>query len=400
MTSPEIPIPSEFASKLRCVPAKDSRTDADIITALNKHVPVSSEKNIWTYWHAGVDAMPSWNKRIICDWVRLHGPEWTVRVLNTVPGHPNHALNWLEPDQLPETFVKGTMTGPYIGPHSADFQRGATIYRYGGAWLDVSCILFRSLDKICWDQLADENSPFTISAATQFDAIMSNAFIAARKGDPFIKAWHELFMHLWKGEKDWTGILKSALIMSFIQNINFSHSEAAGYHWKFTVDPTTVLGYIGQVLSWCRVSSLQEPNGGFDGVDYYTKHVLCFDALSEIWAAEKTIGFDGNDLHEVFTTRRDADPESKEYKKAYEATWRLLTESSLQKITHGKNLTTDIHCGVLLDQQEGSDCAPGTFGELLRYGRVHFEQTRERIDYRDAYRVEGDKVIHKGLLEE
>lgn len=176
MTSPEIPIPAEFASKLRLVSAKDSRTDAAIIAALNEHVPITSEKNIWTYWHAGVDAMPSWNKRAISDWVRLHGFEWTVRILNTVPGHPNHALNWLEPDQLPESFVKGTMTGPYTGPHSADFLRGAALYRYGGAWLDVSCILFRSLDKICWDELADEDSPFTIAAASQFDVVVANAF--------------------------------------------------------------------------------------------------------------------------------------------------------------------------------------------------------------------------------
>ncbi|KAL1611879.1 hypothetical protein SLS60_000101 [Paraconiothyrium brasiliense] len=399
MTGPEIPIPPEFASKVRYVPSKDSRTDAEIIAALNESVPVTSEKNIWTYWHAGIDAMPSWNQRTICDWVRLHGSDWTVRVLNTVPGHPNHALNWIESDQLPETFIKGKMTGPYTGPHSADFLRAATIYRYGGAWLDVSCMLFRSLDQICWDQLADDNSPFTISAAIQFDTIMANAFLVARKGDPFIKKWHELFMHLWKDQNDWTGIVKSPLIMSFLQNLNFGHAEEAGFRWKFTVDPVTVLGYVGQVLSWCRVASLKEPNGGFDGVDYYTKHVLCFDALNEIWAAEKTVGYDGNEIHKIFTTRLDADPESKEYKKAYEATWRLLTESSLQKITHGKNLTTDTHCGVLLDQQEGSDCAPGTFGELLRYGRVHFEQTREQIAYRDAYRVEGDKVIAKGLLE-
>lgn len=399
MTGPEIPIPAEFASKLRFAPNKDQRTDAEIIAALNEYVPVTSEKNIWTYWHAGTDAMPSWNQRTICDWVRMH-PEWTVRVLNTVPNHPNHALNWIDSDQLPETFVKGTMVGPYIGPHSADFLRGAALYRYGGAWMDVSCILFRTLDRICWNKLADSDSPYTISGAIQFDAVLANAFVAARKGDPFIKAWHILFVHLWKDQTDWTGIASSPLIRDLIAHINFSQSEAAGFHWKFTVPPATVLGYIGQVLSWQRVASLQEPNGGFDGVEYYTKHFLAFDALNEIWAAEKTVGFDGNDMHKIFNTRLDADPESEEYKMAYRAAWRLLSESSLQKITHGKGLTSDVHCGVLLDKIEGSDCAPGTFGELLRYGRVNFEQTREEIEYREAFRFDGEKIIRKGLLEE
>lgn len=399
MAGPDaLPIPPEFASQLRFVPSKDTRTDAEIIAELNTHVPITSEKNIWTYWHAGVDAMPTWNKRTVCDWVRIHGSDWTVRVLNTVPGHPNHALTWIDPDQLPETFVEGKMVGPYIGPHSADFLRGAALYRYGGAWMDVSCILFRSLDKICWDQLMDENSPYTISTSVMFDAYMANAFVAARKGDEFIKKWHELFMHLWKGQNDWSGIIKSPLI-AFVQGVDFSQSKAAGFHWHWDVDPMIVLGYVGQVIAWFRLAYLKEPNGGFDGVEYYTKHVLCLDSLSEVWGAEKTIGFNGEDMYKVFTTRRDADPESAEYKRAYEATWRLLTKSSMQKITHGKSLTKDIHCGFLLDQNEGSDCAPGTFGELLRYGSVHLEQTRERIEYRNAHRADPGKVLHKGLLE-
>ena len=134
-------------------------------------------------------------------------------------------------------------------------------------------------------------------------------------------------------------------------------------------------------------------------MDYYTKHVLCFDALNEMFKAEKLLDFAGEAIHKVFTTRRDADPDSEDYKLAYSTAWKLLTESSMQKITHGKGLTTDIHCGYLLDRNEGSDSEPGTFGELLRYGSVHFEQTRESIEYVDAHKVEGEKVIHKGLLE-
>jgi hypothetical protein len=48
-------------------------------------------------------------------------------------------------------------------------------------------------------------------------------------------------------------------------------------------------------------------------------------------------------------------------------------------------------------ENEGKDIEPGTFADLLRHGSVHFEQTREEIDY-----VAGPKpemVIRKGLLE-
>lgn len=189
MTGSRIPIPQEYKSQLRYVESKDKRNDAEILESLTEHVPISSEKNIWTYWHAGVRAMPPWCQRNIINWVRLHGSEWTVRVLDTVPGSPNHALKWISPNELPECFVKGTMTGPYIGPHSADFLRGAALYAYGGVWMDVGNVLFRHLDKICWDQLADEDTPYTISTPWMFAQYMANHFIAARKGDPFIKRW-------------------------------------------------------------------------------------------------------------------------------------------------------------------------------------------------------------------
>jgi mannosyltransferase OCH1-like enzyme len=67
--------------------------------------------------------------------------------------------------------------------------RGAALYAYGGVWMDVGNILFRNLDKVCWDQLADEESPFTVSVPWMFEQQMANHFIAARKGDVFVKKW-------------------------------------------------------------------------------------------------------------------------------------------------------------------------------------------------------------------
>lgn len=57
--------------------------------------------------------------------------------------------------------------------------------------------------------------------------------------------------------------------------------------------------------------------------------------------------------------------------------------SSLQKVIHGKHLTHDKNLGELWDDpaNEGSDCGPGTFAELLRYGAENFVQVREDIRY-------------------
>jgi hypothetical protein len=189
MTNQRIPIPEAYKLQLRYVEAKDTRTDAEILTSLGNHAPISSEKNIWTYWHSGVRSMPSWCQRNVINWVRLHGPDWTVRVLDHVPGSPNHALKWIDAEVLPEAFVKGTMTGPYVGPHSADFLRGAALFAYGGAWMDVGNILFRNLEKVCWEQLENEESPYTVCVPWMFEQYTANHFVAARKGDEFIKNW-------------------------------------------------------------------------------------------------------------------------------------------------------------------------------------------------------------------
>ena len=101
----------------------------------------------------------------------------------------------------------------------------------------------------------------------------------------------------------------------------------------------------------------------------------------------------------MLATRLDADPDSPQYKKAYRTVWRLLTGSSMQKITHGKNLTKGVALGVLWDlkENEGVDAKEGTFAELLRYGSVRFEQVAREVRYVEAERPEFR--IRKGLLE-
>ena len=187
--SQNIAVPEEFRSQLRHVEALDTRSSEEILESLSKHSPINSEKNVWTYWHSGVRSMPGWCQRNIVNWIRLQGSSWAVRVLDNVPNSPNNALKWVTADLLPETFVKGTMDGPYTGPHSADFLRGACLQLYGGVWMDVGIILIRRLEEICWKQLEDPSSPFEISVPWMYGTVMANHFVASRKGDPFIQRW-------------------------------------------------------------------------------------------------------------------------------------------------------------------------------------------------------------------
>lgn len=211
-------------------------------------------------------------------------------------------------------------------------------------------------------------------------------------------ARHDLFVHLWKDRTNPGGIVGNPLV-ALGKEWRYERSRARNFRWDFKVEPSTVAEYIGQVVAWLRVCMLEDPTDGFNGAEYYGNKILLFDSLSENWGAEEEIGFSGQDLFDLMATRRDADMESKEYRTAYKTIWRLLTHSSMQKITHAKNLTKGFALGILWDmkENEGKDVEPGTFAELLRYGSVHFEQEREAIKY-----VKAEMPTHrikKGLLE-
>jgi hypothetical protein len=182
-------IPDEFKDKLTYVDATDTRSAEEILSSLEKYVPVTSEKNIWAFWDKGLRKMPPWCLRNVVDWVRICGPSWTVRVLDAVPGSSTNALKYLSADLLPESFVKGTMTGAYVGPHSSDFLRGACLWSHGGVYMDTGNILIRDLDRVCWKQLEDPNSPYEVSVPIMYGTVMANHFVASRKGNRFIKYW-------------------------------------------------------------------------------------------------------------------------------------------------------------------------------------------------------------------
>jgi mannosyltransferase OCH1-like enzyme len=185
-------IPFEYQDDLDYIPdtAVDTRADVEILNSLHEPQPLlSSEKNVWAFWHSGLESMPPWCQRNVTTWIRLLGPSWTIRVLNNVKGDPYNALNYIPSEMLPTAFLAGTMDGIHSGQHSADFIKGAVLYCHGGVYLDVGTMLFRHLDRICWDAIVDENKPTRVMIAQMHGNMIINHFVAARKGDPFIKRW-------------------------------------------------------------------------------------------------------------------------------------------------------------------------------------------------------------------
>lgn len=157
------------------------------------------EKVVWTFWHPA-EKMPEFNKLLVRNWEKILGPTWTVRIVTLDPNSKNYYLNFISKDDLPKTFDS---LNPTV---MSDSVRISLLDHHGGVWMDSSIILNKNLDDTCWNQLADENSPFKMagfflvrkgSHQYQGKDYFENWFIAARRNLPFIKYWHKIFKTYW-----------------------------------------------------------------------------------------------------------------------------------------------------------------------------------------------------------
>jgi hypothetical protein len=327
-------------------------------------------------------------------------PGWTVRIIDLVPGSTTHWSKFIPHELLPKAFVEGTMDGPFVGQHSADFLRGALLYLYGGVYLDISVILFRTLDRICWNRLQDPSDSYEVAACWVMEDVVQNSFIAARKGNLFIKRWHELLVHVWDtpiGRTNCIGVTENPLLR-FTKDLGF---PAPGTD-DLLISLSALQDYLAQIVCWrrmCRLSAPDKDIGGLDFHEYWKTNVMPINMLKEGWALEELCGFSGERPFELLTAKLD-DADNSEHFESQNLIWRLLTRSSFQKIPTGKHVTRYRPLGFFLSSPGNidKDCEPGTYAELLRYGAEHFIQLRDEIVL--AQLPELEVKLQRGVLDE
>jgi hypothetical protein len=81
--------------------------------------------------------------------------------------------------------------------------------------MDCATVLFRSFDDSFWPSLESPNSPYEVFMLEfQFrphPGQTLNGFIGARKHNPFIQRWQQVFYELWKDRTDCIGLRKLSL---------------------------------------------------------------------------------------------------------------------------------------------------------------------------------------------
>ncbi|KAI1175880.1 capsular polysaccharide synthesis protein-domain-containing protein [Nemania sp. FL0916] len=380
----------------------DLRSDAEIAAWLQKPHAITSDKNVWAFWHAGYASMPPWVQRNVINWVRRLGSTWTVHLLDKVPGSGTNIANYVESSYFPDAFNKNTMDGPNVGPHSGDLVRLPLLWKYGGVWIDVGTFLFRSIDDICWKQIEDPTTPyemagFVIEMRPGIDCML-NGFIAAKRGNPFIKRWHDIYTTLWDGVTNAQGFHKHPLLRHLpllcppVDRLNCP---------DLSIMMEAFSDYLASFMCFERLRKLIDPSDGFNGPEYYSNHMLLFPALQETYYFQQQTGWSGTRQFELLTARRTGEDvvRDEKWQAAEDFVADALANTSTMKLSHGPAGALESFLADLWDSEEHQekDNIEGTFAAYLRYGSVHYDQIRKMEPIKMDWPSE--EVLTCGVLE-
>ncbi|KAI0837676.1 hypothetical protein F5Y06DRAFT_297536 [Hypoxylon sp. FL0890] len=368
----------ESANGLREVPESqlDLRPEAEILEELRSFRPITSEKNVWAFWDEGVDSMyPSYRCTVV-NWVRKLGKSWTVRIVDLTDGSPNNVYNYVDKHWFPDCFINRTMDGRHAPQHAADLVRLPLLYEHGGVWMDVGNMLHTHLDRLFWDHLTAPDSPYEMAVWIISGQIrkqwgsFGNYMLAARKGCIFIRNWHNGYKSLWKGRTNANGFHKLPLV----QDIGLAEGMA---DWHFEDKVREMSDYVAHMLIADRTRNLLDLETGWDGRKFFENKVFMVEGiLNGVLGAIKT-DYDGHKQVELFTTPlNETDAIKRQRAEAFVI--EMLEKSHMYKVYH--NSAGGLPALGDLVKKEGfrdADHRPGTFGELYRYGTVHWEPTRE-----------------------
>ncbi|OTA97096.1 hypothetical protein M434DRAFT_392264 [Hypoxylon sp. CO27-5] len=242
--------------------------------------------------------------------------------------------------------------------------------------MDVGNMLHTHLDSLFWNHLTAPNTPYEMAAWIITGQIrkqwgsFGNYMLGARKGCIFIKNWHNGYKELWKGRTNANDFNKLPLI----QDIGLAEGMA---DWNFEDQVREMSDYVAHMLIADRTRNLLDLKTGWNGREFFENKVFMVEGiLNGVLGAIKT-DYDGHKQVEIFTTPLDdIDAARREAAEAFVI--EMLEKSHMYKVYH--NSAGGIPALGDLVKKKGfqdADHRPGTFGELYRYGTVHWESTRE-----------------------
>lgn len=354
----------------------DLRTNSAIVADLKSYRPVTTEKNVWAFWDKGFDAMYPMYKSTVINWVKKLGPSWTVRILDLVDGSPNNVYKFVDESWFPDCFNNRTMDGRHAAQHGSDLVRLTLLYEHGGVWMDVGNMLHTHLDELFWNHLTAPDSPYEMAVWIITGQIrkqwgsFGNYMLAARKHCEFIKNWHLGFKALWEGRTNVDGFWK----IPMMQDIGLAEGMR---DWNDDAGTHAMSDYVAQMLIGDRTKLLLDVETGWNGLEFWNNKVFMVEGIYNGILGALVTDLDGQRQADLFTTRlNDSDPRRREAAEKFVV--RMIEHSHMYKVYHNSGAGVPA-LGDLVKKKEYLDACDrsGTFGELYRYGTVHWKPTRE-----------------------
>ena len=373
-------IPYPIPSGLHAIPNDqlDLRSDAEVDESLIHPPPITSEKNVWFFWHSGYHTMHAYSKRNIRAWHRRFSQQgWTIRVLDRVESSPLNVANFIDatdPSTFPKAFINNTLSGEYARQHTSDLVRFPLLLRFGGVYADVGLMQIGDLDRLWNETIRNPNSRFEVlsyHAKDIEDRGLMNYFLAFRPRNPFFERCHRLLLALWAaegGKTTTTGMRNSPLLKGLPLQGDPSFTKSV---------QEELTDYIIQGHAMTMVMALVDEEDGWNGPNYVAEHVYGIEFMGGSQLINEITSWDGKRAFELMSLKMPevGEEESEEQKLARTIVERCLRES------FGFKLATGLILKVLGDtlsslwrKHEGSDDVEGTYAHWLRYGTTYWNQ--------------------------
>lgn len=173
-----------------------------IFSKVNKYFPLRNysneldsnnnkeEKIIWIFWYQGLDTAPNIVRACI-DSIRANSSGYEVRLLTK-----DNVWDYFHaPEHIKCKFGKGKITAT----HFSDILRFYLLFTYGGAWIDATIFLTKTVSAIFGDrkfatlkQIESSKNKVSIS-----NGKWTGYFLKAQKGSDFLYSLYLFFYNYW-----------------------------------------------------------------------------------------------------------------------------------------------------------------------------------------------------------
>ncbi|KAH8591162.1 hypothetical protein B0O99DRAFT_598467 [Bisporella sp. PMI_857] len=236
-------------------------------------------------------------------------------------------------------------------------------------------------------------------------------FIAARKENPFIERWMRVWQELWKGDRtNCFGLhahplLKHlGLIMppDLVGHEKPRHIDMGGEAESF--DLKILTDYLALNMAYERVRLLKDPLTGWDGPQYFRKHIHLMDTIDELWKSHEMLLQD--ELFPLLSLpfepeEVDSDPQQKA---ASDYVGYVLANCSMAKFSQGHwqpGGRIPLAMSWSMSENVDADIKKGTWSEYLRWASLSCNQQRCNGLCLESVHLpeEKDEVLTTGLFE-